>query len=166
MGSRAPSLHAVIGVDCREGRTYYVRRSESMENFPGVWSLPSYRFAPSELKSPKDDLGTVQKLFARLSDERLGGTSIRVNEHLISGDDPDSPVGQHVFLHLYGITLFDDPNLNAAYYTDGAWLTPAEYQHRSAGQPCGLCLRLWSDYAWLAGMSDRPFVPQAVASHG
>ena len=78
-----------------------------------------------------------------------------MKKHLTSGDDPDSPVGQHVHLHLYEIELTEEPLLNPDYYADSAWLTAEEYEKISSGQPCGLCLRLWSDYAWMAGITDR-----------
>ena len=154
-------LHAVIGVWHRGDLTYYVKRSEKMENYPGLWSLFSIQFRPDELRNSKD-LSFVRRLMQRLSQERLGGVPITVKEHLISGDSRDNPIGKHVYLHLYEIELAKEPNLNPDYYSGGAWLTPEEYERRSAGQLCGLCLRLWSDYAWLAGISDRPFVAREV----
>jgi hypothetical protein len=27
-------------------------------------------------------------------------------------------------------------------------------------------LRLWSDYAWMAGITDRPFVSKRMVQHG
>lgn len=145
-------LHAVIGVWYRDGKTYYVKRSSQMENYPNVWSLLSIQFDPNSDSK-------IQELFELMSEERLNGAKLKVKEHLTSGDDPDSPVGQHVHLHLYELELLEEPKLNSKFYTDARWMTPAEYQDASVGQKCGLCLRLWSDYAWLAGLSDRPFVP-------
>ncbi len=155
--SNKPSLHAVIGVWHSDDVTLYVKRSEKMQNYPGVWSLFSIQFRPDQLPDPKD-LSTVQRLMQKMSKERLGGEPVTVKAHLISGDSDDNPIGKHVHLHLYEIELQREPKLNPDYYDDGAWLTPEEYERRSAGQRSGLCLRLWSDYAWLAGLSDRPFV--------
>ena len=157
-------LHAIIGVMFTDDRTFYVRRSSKMKNFPSVWSLLSIQFDPQSLVDPKEDLARVQQLMEKMSNERLGGTPIRVKRYLISGDDPDSPVGRRVHLHLYEVVLDDDPKLNADYYTDAAWLTPEEYEEKSADQQCGLCLRLWSDYSWLAGHSDRPFISRRAAN--
>jgi hypothetical protein len=124
----------------------------------------SIQFAPAWLTDP-NDLSKAQSLMEKMSAERLGGVPITVKRYLISGDDPDSPVGQHVHLHLYEVELLEEPRLNPRYYTEAAWLTPEEYERLSADQTCGLCLRLWSDYAWLAGISDRPFVSKPVAQH-
>ncbi len=165
MDSRPTELHAVIGVRFTDNLTYYVKRSRKMANFPSVWSLMSIRFDPTGLKDPKD-LSKVQPLMGAMSKERLGSVPIKVKRYLISGDDPDSPVGQHVHLHLYEVELSEEPRLNPDYYTDAAWLTPEEYEELSANQTCGLCLRLWSDYAWLAGISDRPYISRSMAHHG
>lgn len=157
-------LRAVIGVRFRNHLTYYVKRSESMENYPGVWSLFSTQFDPNELGDP-EDLTRVQRLMEEMSKERLGGVPIIVKRHLTSGDSDDNPINKHVYLHLYEIELPEEPRLNPDYYAAGEWLTPEEYQRRSANQKCGLCLRLWSDYAWMAGITDRPFVPQHETTH-
>lgn len=162
---KPPQLHAVIGVQFSGDLTYYVKRSDMMENYPAVWSLLSIQFDPEELSNP-NDLSKVQLLMDKMSKERLGGVPIVTKRLLISGDDPESPVGKHVFLHLYEIDLLEEPRLNPDYYSDFARLSAEDYEARSAGQPCGLCLRLWSDYAWMAGLSDRPFVPNALANHG
>lgn len=159
-----PELHAVIGVWHKDNLTYYVKRSEKMENYPSVWSLLSIQFDSMELSDPAD-LSKVQAFMESLSEERLGGVPIATKQHLISGDSSDNPFDKHVFLHLYEIELRKEPRLNPDYYTDSVWLTPEEYENRSANQRCGLCLRFWSDYAWMAGISDRPFVPRAVGYH-
>lgn len=165
MDSRPTELHAVIGVRFTDNLTYYVKRSRKMANFPSVWSLMSIQFDPAWLKNPKDLL-KAQSLMEAMSEERLGDVPIEVKRYLISGDDPDSPVDQHVHLHLYEVGLAEEPRLNPDYYTEAAWLTPEEYERLSADQTCGLCLRLWSDYAWLAGISDRPFVSRSMVHHG
>ena len=159
--SSKPPLHAVIGVWHRGDETYYVKRSEKMQNYPGIWSLFSIQFRPNELTDPKD-LSSVRRLLRKLSKERLSNEPVTVKAHLVSGDSDDNPIDRHVFLHLYEIELEKEPELNSNYYDNGAWLTPEEYERHSAGQQCGLCLRLWSDYAWLAGLSDRPFVAREV----
>ena len=164
MSAPSPELHAVIGVRFSGELTYYVKRSDKMVNFPSVWSLPSLQFDPEQLTDPQD-LPNVQTLMDALSEERLGGVPVTVKKHLISGDDPDSPIGRHVHLHLYEIELTEEPRLNQDYYTDSAWLTAEEYEEISSGQPCGLCLRLWSDFAWMSSITDRPFVSKR-AHHG
>ncbi len=156
-----PELQAVIGVWHRGPQTYYVKRSEKMTNYPGLWSLLSKQFDLKDLPDPKD-LSAIQPVMERLSRERLGGVPIATKKHLTSGDSDDNPIDRHVFLHLYEVELLVEPRLNPDYYTDAAWLTPEAYEEKSAGLQCGLCLRLWSDYAWLAGIIDRPFIPRAV----
>ena len=156
-------LHAVIGVWYRGDLAYYVKRSHRMRYYPGVWSLFSMQFEPSELKDP-NDLRKVHRIMVKMSNERLGGTLIDVAGFLDSGNSDHNPYGRHVYLHLYEIQLDREPHLNPSYYTDGAWLTAEEYEGRSAGQPCGLCIRLWSDYSWLKGITDRPFIPREPVS--
>jgi hypothetical protein len=96
-----------------------------------------------------------------MSAERLGGVPLNVSKHLCSGSSDMNPMGTTVNLNLYQIELPEEPRLNPTYYSDGAWLTPDEYEDRCADQICGLCLRLWADYAWLTGLTDRPFaLPQ------
>jgi hypothetical protein len=128
-----------------------------MANYPGVWSLPSIQFVPGDLPEATD-LDVVAGHFRRLSAERLGGVPVRVLEHLTSGSSDMNPMGVDVTLHLYRIDLPEEPILDPRFYVASGWLAPAEYEERSAGQPCGLCTRLWSDFAWLSGITDRPFV--------
>ena len=156
-------IHAVIGVWRRGDLTYYVKRSKEMENYKGVWSLLSIQFEPSELRD-RSDLHKVQELMEQMSDERLGGTPISVMNYLDSGNSSHNRYEKHVYLHLYEVRLQREPTLNPDYYTLGAWLTAQQYEERNAGQPCGLCMRLWSDYAWLTGIADRPFVPRGEAN--
>lgn len=165
MKSSPSELHAVIGVRFSGNRTYYVKRSKKMENYPAVWSLPSIKYDPAWLRNP-NDLSKVQSLMENMSKQRLGSVPIRVKRHLTSGNDPNSPVGRHVHLHLYEIEFGEEPRLNPDYYTDAAWLTPERYEEISAGQACGLCLRLWSDYAWMTGISGRPFIGREMTHHG
>ena len=158
------NIHAVVGVWRREDLTYYVKRSGEMENYPGVWSLLSIQFQPLELVD-RTDLLKVQEIMEKMSNERLGGTPLSVKGYLDSGNSDHNPYKKHVYLHLYEIFIHRVPTLNPAYYTHGAWLTAEQYEEYSEGQPCGLCMRLWSDYAWLKGITDRPFVPsEPVAS--
>ena len=147
-------LHAFIGVWYKNDLTYYVKRSEKMDNYPNVWSLMSIQFDPIH------DLAPVQLIMEKMSKERLGGVPIHAKELLICGDSANNTFNKHVHLYLYRVEFdFDEePILNPDYYSDSAWLTAEEYEERSAGQPCGLCLRLWSDYAYLAGITDRPFI--------
>ena len=165
MSRELSKLHAVIGVRFGPGRTFYVKRSGKMANYPSVWSLLSIQFDPIELPDP-DDLPKVQEFMESMSKERLGGVAISTKGFLTSGNSTDNPFGKHVHLYLYEVEFSREPVLNPDYYTDAAWLTPEEYEERSAGQRCGLCLRLWSDYAWMAGLSHRPFIPNREAQHG
>ena len=159
MSEPLKKLHAVIGVGYKDNLTLYVKRSEKMENYPGVWSLLSIRFDPEELDDP-GDLVTVQQLMEKMSRERLNSTPIAVKQHLTSADSAKNPINRHVFLHLYEVELLEEPVLNPDFYADSAWLTPEEYEECSKDAQCGLCLRMWSDYAWLHGIVDRPFAPQ------
>lgn len=157
-----PEIHAVIGVWNRGDQTYYVKRSQKMQNYPGVWSLLSIRFNSHELER-REDLAAVQEFMESMSRDRLGGVPLRVEKYLTSGDSDQNPYDMHVHLHLYEVALLRPPQLNPEFYSHGAWLTAEEYEAYSAGQSCGLCLRLWSDYAWLTGKTDRPFVSRMGA---
>lgn len=152
-------IHAVIGVRRRGEATFYVKRSLEMANYPGVWSLFSIQFDPREIVDPREVGPTVKRLFTRMSDERLGSVPVTVRKYLTSGSSDDNPMGVNVHLHLYEISLGNEPRFDERYYTDGAWLRPEEYEARCADEICGLCLRLWADYAWLNGLSSRPFAP-------
>ena len=151
-------INAVIGVRRRGGSTYYVRRSDEMENYPGVWSLFSIQYEPSDLADVRD-LDAAQPLFDAMSAQRLGGVPVRISRYLTSGSSDLNPMNVDVTLHLYEIEFDEEPHLNPRYYTASDWLDADEYEDRCAEQVCGLCLRLWSDYAWLSGYTDRPFVP-------
>src|SRR4051812_18144541 len=108
-------LHAVIGVRRHGERTYYVRRSEKMQNYPLVWSLLSIQHDPARLSFP-DDLRLVSDYMNRMSEQRLGGVGITVNRRLLSGDQPSEVIQRHVFLHLYEIELAREPKLNQEFY--------------------------------------------------
>ncbi len=149
-------LHAVIGVWFRGPLTWYVRRSLQMENYPGVWSLPSVRIARDEILDPAN-LELAAPAFRRMSAQRLGGAPITVQQYLVSGSSENNPMHIQVTLHLYAIDFATSPRLNPAYMTEARWMSAAEYRRASAGQQCGLCLRLWSDHAWLLGLAEQPF---------
>lgn len=112
-------ITAVIGVRYEGPRAWYVRRSDRMANYPGVWSLPSIQFAPVELPDVHD-LNRVTGHFSRLSQERLGDVGIDVKRHLTSGTSDINPMGVDVTLHLYHIELADDPVLDPAFYVESA----------------------------------------------
>jgi hypothetical protein len=152
-------IHAVIGVRRRGGSTFYVRRSEQMENYPGVWSLFSLQYDPARVPDVKD-LRAVRPIFENMSAQRLGGVPVRVKSYLTSGSSDQNPMGVDVSLHLYEIEFDEEPRLNEEYYTDGAWLSAEQYEEHCAEQVCGLCIRLWADYAWIMGYTDRPFIPR------
>jgi hypothetical protein len=157
MENRKP-IHAVIGVRRAGSATFYVRRSEHMDNYPGVWSLFSIQYDPASVEDVAD-LEAMKPIFDAMSVQRLGGVPVRVKSYLTSGSSDKNPMGVDVTLHLYEIELDEEPHLNQRYYTDGAWLTAEEYEEHCAEEVCGLCLRLWSDYAWMMGYTDRPFIP-------
>lgn len=159
--SAAP-IHAVIGV-CHSGdRTLYFKRSAQMENYPGVWNLLSIQFAPAELPDFMD-LENAQTLFRRMSAERLRKAPLLVKRFLTSGVCSDNPMQRRVHLFLYELELLAGAgNLNPRFYTDHGWFSPEEYQQRAAGAACGLCLRLWSDYAFRNGLSPVRFAPEPV----
>ena len=157
-----PKLFAIIAVAYVGGRTLYVKRSERMENYPGVWSLPSVQFDPGELTGRKD-MRRVLTYLRKMSNQRLGGAKISVLDLLTSGSSDVNPISRDVHLFLYRIALEEEPALNPDFYTDMKWMTAAEFEDVSAGQTCGLCVRLWADHAWLLGLTDRPFNPRIAA---
>jgi hypothetical protein len=154
----ANSIHAVIGVWHRGARTFYVKRSEQMQNYPIVWSLLSSQFNPEVVRDPLD-LPTIQPLMTKMSAERLHGAPIHVTRYLSSANCADNPMRKRVFLHLYEVEFDAEPKLTPAFYTDAAWLDPDQYERRAAGTTCGLCLRMWSDHCVRYGMTDRLFAP-------
>ena len=154
-------IQAVIGVWPKGERTFYVKRSPWMENYPNVWSLMSVQFAPDELADFLD-LGSVQRIMERMSQERLGGAPVRVVRYLKSARCSDNPMGVPVRLHLYEIELDEEPPLNPEYYVDSAWMTPKEYTAASANSTCGLCMRMWSDYCVDNGLCETRFAPEVV----
>jgi hypothetical protein len=154
-------IHAVIGVWCKNGKTFYVLRSERMENYPNVWSLLSIQFEPSTFVE-ETDFAFVQSLMEQMSRQRLGGVGIRVVRYLTSAHCSENPMNKRVFLHMYQVELDELPDLNPEYYSDFAWLTPEEYVERSRGGSCGLCLRMWSDYSVRHRLARRPFAPALV----
>ena len=156
MESSSNQIEAIIGVWFKDGRTFYVKRSESMENYPGVWSLLSIQFARDELVD-FTDLGAVQKVMDRMSEERLGRIPVRLIHYLKSARCSDNPMQVPVTLHLYQIELEREPELNPQYYVDYAWFTPEEYIKASESATCGLCMRMWSDYCYQSGLSETRF---------
>ena len=161
MQSLVEHIDALIGVWARSARTFYVKRSSLMENYPNVWSLLSIQFGPDELADFLD-LASVQRVMARMSEQRLGGVPLRVLRYLKSARCSDNPMGVPVKLHVYEIELEDEPRLNPDYYVESAWFTPEEYLSASANSTCGLCMRMWSDYCYENGLSDVRFAPQVV----
>ena len=151
-------IHAVIGVWYRAGKTFYVRRSATMKNYPNVWSLLSIQFKPATYQE-QTDLPFVQSLMDEMSRQRLGGVSIDVRRYLSSAHCSDNPMKKHVFLHMYAVELGCLPRLNREFYQQSAWLHPEEYTRRSQGAACGLCLRMWSDYSVRHSLVARPFAP-------
>lgn len=151
-----PEIHAVIGVWHRGDDTYYVKRSTKMLNYPGVWSLLSIRYNP-ETFLDKNDIERAASYFRTMSQQRLSGAAIKVNRFLIDGSSEDNPMGVQVHLRLYEIEIANPIYLNPDFYTDSGWMNFQEYEKASQGEKCGLCLRLWGDYAWLSGITDQPF---------
>lgn len=152
-----PELHAVIGVRFAHGKTFYVRRSPQMENYPNVWSLFSIQFDPRVLDP--EDLNQVQNLMDQMSLQRCGGVPVQVLNKLTSGTCLNNSIRRRVFLHLYLIYFDEEPKLNPRYYTEGTWLFPRDYVAKSKEAPCGLCTRLWSDYSYVHGLSEERFAP-------
>jgi hypothetical protein len=157
-------IHAVIAVWHRGSKTFYVKRSERMTNYPLVWSLMSIQFNP-EIVDPLD-LALVQPLMNKMARERLYDAPVRVIRYLSSANCADNPMARRVFLHLYEVELTADPNLNSEYYIDSAWLDPDEYELRSEGSTCGLCLRMWSDYCVNHRLTVRRFAPPVPMTAG
>ena len=160
----ASAIHAVIGVWHRGARTFYVKRSKKMQNYPLVWSLLSIQFDPSMVQDHLD-LRAIQPLMTKMADERLHGAAVQVTRYLSSGHCTDNPMRKHVFLHLYEIEFETEPRPTPEFYVDAAWLDPDEYEQRAAGTTCGLCLRMWSDHCVRHGMAKHLFAPSLAPEH-
>jgi hypothetical protein len=165
MSKKGAPIYAVIGVRRNGPSTYYVKRSAFMANYPSVWSLMSIQHAPNEMLDPYD-LYEASVYFERMSEQRLGGAALRVSRYLTAGASDANPMNVDVTLKLYELEFDEEPRLNPRYYEAARWMSAAGYEAASAGQRCGLCLRLWSDYAWMAGYTDRPFVPTPARGGG
>lgn len=151
-----PELHAIIGIWKRGLKSYYLKRSENMENYPSVWSLFSIQFNPVQLPDPSD-LVQAQSIMDLISAERLNGAPTKVIEYLTSDDSDTNPINTHVFLHLYLVELDTEPELNPDYYEEGAWLTFDEFEEKTRESGCGSCTRMWWDHAFLRRWVQRPF---------
>src|SRR5438128_1957498 len=79
--NQSSSIHAVIGVWHRGAKTFYVRRSAKMKNYPLVWSLFSMQFKPEALPDPFD-LDAVRVLMHQMALERLGGAVVGLERYL------------------------------------------------------------------------------------
>ena len=156
MESSVSQIEAVIGVWFKDGRTFYVKRSGQMENYPNTWSLLSIQFTREELLD-FTDLAAVQGAIERMAKERLGGVPVKLVHYLKSARCSDNPMQVPVTLHLYQIELSGKPKLNPRYYVDSAWFTVEEYLAASADSTCGLCMRMWSDYCYQSGLSKVRF---------
>jgi hypothetical protein len=148
-------IHAVIGVWHRHGRTFYVKRSPKMVNYPSVWSLLSIQFEPYSI-DPVDFI-QVGSLMSRMADDRLGGIGLRVLRYLSSAACTDNPMRKRVVLHMYQVELEAEPELNENYYIEFAWMTPGEYAVKAKDATCGLCMRMWSDYCVRHGLAGQSF---------
>ena len=152
------NIQAGIGAWHKDGRTFYVKRSGQMENYPNVWSLFSIQFTDEELPDYQDKEDS-SKVMNRMSQERLGGEPIQLIRYIKSATCYENPMNIPVTLHLYQIELEQKPKLNPRYYADSAWFTPEEYLEASAESTCGLCLRMWSDYCYQMNLSKIRFAP-------
>jgi hypothetical protein len=161
MRTTTQHIDAIIGVYVQDDRTFYVKRSPSMENYPNAWSLLSIQFTLDELQDFLD-LPSAQRVMERMSQERLCGAPVHVVRYLKSARCSDNPMGVPVRLHLYEIELEEEPRLNPEYYIDSAWMTPEEYTVASANSTCGLCMRMWSDYCVENGLCETRFAPEVV----
>jgi hypothetical protein len=161
MKSEAPSIYAIIGVSYKEGKTFYVKRSSKMKNYPDVWSLISIQISKEEFQSHLD-LASVSERFDELSRERLSGAKIRVLEHLTSDDSDKNNIGCHVFLHLYHVDVLELNSLNPDYYVASDWLNQNELDDLNEDLTCGLCTRMWKDYAWHNDLLPRDFLPDTL----
>jgi hypothetical protein len=147
-------LHALIGVIRKGDKTLYVKRSQLMENYPGVWSLLSGRADRHEV-SDSLDLTAIQKCVDRLSTERLQGTPLAVKRFLTSAQC--DKYDHRLFLYMYEIQCDGIPRLNPRYYDDARFMTVDEYLAASHDSMCGLCMSMWSRYCVRNGLADRPF---------
>jgi hypothetical protein len=161
----AREISAVVGAWHRDGRTFYVKRSTSMENYPNVWSLLSIQFRQDEFPD-FTDLVAAGNMMRKMAEERLGGVSIRLVRYAKSARCSDNPMGVPVTLHLYEIELQGKPILNPHYYVASEWFAPEEYVRASENTACGLCMRMWSDYCYERGLSKIRFAPSVRQDHG
>lgn len=154
-----PTITAVIGVWTRGDRTYYVRRSGTMQNYPGAWSLFSEQYDPAEIDP--DDRADVNKVFDRMSKRRLGSVGIKVGRLVSARSRYTHALGRSVTLRLFEIELEREPILNPEFYSDAAWLTNDEFRERVTAVPCGMCTRMLSDYRMQRGEISEPLVELA-----
>ena len=143
--SERKEIHAAIGVWQRGDKTFYVLRSQKMENYPGVWGLLSLQHVPVFLKNPKN-LMRAMMILQQMSNERLHGALVHMRRFLYRGSSDQNPMGCMVHLNLYEIEFDDQPELQRDFYTDSAWMTPSELRAANIGKQSGLCTKLWLEY--------------------
>jgi len=149
-----PELHAIIGVIHQGSTTFYVKRSNAIEAYPGVWSLLSVRASREELRDFLD-LMQIQQCVDRMSSERLVSTPLTVKRFITSAqcDKQD----HRLYLYMYELESPVVPKLNPKYYSDFRFMDPAEYEQLSKDLMCGLCVSMWSRYCVKYGLTDRLF---------
>jgi len=153
------TINAVIGVQYKGNETFYVKRSDNMENYPGVWSLLSIQFSPEEIIDFLD-LNDIQPLMNKMSEQRLGNVPVNVLQYISSTTCTENPIDAIVNLHLYRIEFEEEPILNPSYYSDSEWMTPEQYLEKRGDALCGSCIRMWSDYCIKTGLTDTCFGPK------
>lgn len=138
-------IRAFIGAWKKGDKTYYVKRSDKMENYPGVWSLFSMQIPWEKFTELPQDRDLALDIMQTISNQRLGGLEV-TNALWISGAESfRTELGKSVALHLYRVELIGEPKLNPYFYSEGAFLTADEFRSMDK-MPCGTCVRMWSKH--------------------
>lgn len=149
-------MRALIGVRRNGNKVQYVKRSAKM-TYPNLWTLFSIQY---QFDFNKNDRTQAAAIFQHMSDVRLGGAPVFVGKFLCEGTDYNQDLGEDVSLRLYEIDFPDNPNLlalNPDYYSETRWMTVDEHVKHIEGNICGLCLKLWQDYAYTQGLCSQPY---------
>jgi hypothetical protein len=145
MKTMVNQVNAVIGVWNKNGKTFYVKRSDYMKNYPNVWGLLSIQFNTGEFNDLYD-LNFAQALMTKMSNDRLGGVPTRVLRYITSAQSADNPYNTTISVNLYEIELLETPKLNPLFYVDSAWFTPEEFFKITENSIRGLCTKTWHQY--------------------
>lgn len=136
-------------------KVLWVRRSSKMTNYPLLWTLFSQQYSPDDIYG-KGDITGCNEVFRRMSRERLEGSPIKVERFLDETEGYSEDLKCYVHLMLWKISFPFGVRLNPDYYIGAEWLTWKEHFRWHGRSKCGMCTRLFQDWAYLHNLCPWP----------